>query len=69
MLFASAREIIGEYGSAFHATMFSAPDTPVCGLRGSDYHPGFVQSGIGDVFGQPTGWVFGSNCDGVDYGR
>jgi capsular polysaccharide biosynthesis protein len=66
MLFASAREIIGEYGSAFHATMFSAPDTPVCGLRGSDYHPGFVQSGIGDVFGQPTGWVFGSNCDGVD---
>ncbi len=66
MLFASAREITGEYGSAFQTALFSAPDTPVCGLRGSDYHPGFVQSGIGEVFGQPTGWVFGANCEGAD---
>jgi len=66
MLFASVREIIGEYGSAFHASLFSAPDTLVGGLRGSDYHPGFVQSGIGEVFGQPTGWVFGRSCEGAD---
>jgi capsular polysaccharide biosynthesis protein len=55
----AAREVIGEYGSAFHTTIFSARGTVVCGLRGSELHPGFIQSGIGEVLGQPTGYVFG----------
>jgi capsular polysaccharide biosynthesis protein len=58
-LFANAREIMGEYGSAFHSAMFAPAGTVVCGLRGSMVHPGFLQSGMGDVLGQPTGYVFG----------
>ena len=58
-LFSSAREIVGEYGSAFHTAMFSPPGTVICGLRGGQVHPAFIQSGIGDVLDQPTGYVFG----------
>ena len=60
-LFADAREIIGEYGSALHGAIFSKPGTIVCGLRGSGMHPGFIQSGIGEQLLQPTGYVFGVN--------
>ncbi len=60
-LFADAREIIGEYGSALHGAIFSRPGTIVCGLRGSGMHPGFIQSGIGEQLLQPTGYVFGVN--------
>lgn len=59
-LFAGAREVIGEYGSAMHNTIFSPPGTVVCGLRGNAVHPGFIQSGIGEALGQPTGYVFGA---------
>ncbi len=58
-MFASAREIAGEYGSAFHTALFSPPGTIVCGLRGDQIHPGFLQTAMGDVLGQPTGYVFG----------
>ena len=58
-LFSSAREIVGEYGSAFHTAMFSPAATVVCGLRGGQFHPAFIQSGIGEVLDQPTGYVFG----------
>ncbi len=60
-LFADAREIIGEYGSALHGAIFSKPGTIVCGLRGSGMHPGFIQSGMGEQLLQPTGYVFGVN--------
>lgn len=60
-LFASARHVIGEYGSALHGTMFSKPGTIVCALRGNGFHPGFIQSGLGKVMEQPTGYVFGAN--------
>jgi capsular polysaccharide biosynthesis protein len=60
-LFKNAQFIIGEYGSALHGSMFSGPGTVVCGLRGSRLHPGFIQSGIGRVLQQPTGYVFGKS--------
>lgn len=60
-LFAGAREIIGEYGSALHGAMFSGPGTIVCGVRGSGMHPAFIQSGMGEQLRQPTGYVFGVN--------
>jgi capsular polysaccharide biosynthesis protein len=60
-MFAGAREIIGEYGSALHGAIFSPPGTIVCGLRGSSMHPGFIQSGMGEQLLQPTGYVFGVN--------
>lgn len=59
-LFASSKELIGEYGSALHGTMFSAQGTAVCALRGSLPHPAFIQSGLGHVLGHPTGYVFGT---------
>ena len=63
-MFANAREIAGEYGSAFHTALFSPPGTIVCGLRGSQIHPGFLQSAIGAVLEQPTGYVFGQSGTG-----
>ena len=66
-LFADAREIIGEYGSALHGAIFSPPGTLVCGLRGAGLHPSFIQSGIGEQLLQPTGYVFGVN-EGDDRG-
>jgi hypothetical protein len=60
-LFSEAREITGEYGAAFHNTIFSPPGAVVCALRGSETHPAFIQSGIGEVLGQPTGYVFGKS--------
>ena len=63
-MFAGAREITGEYGSAFHTALFSPPGTIVCGLRGSQTHPGFLQTAMGEVLGQPTGYVFGQSGAG-----
>ena len=60
-MFGSVREIAGEYGSAFHTALFSPPGTVICGLRGSLGHPGFLQSGMGEQLGQPTGYVFGQS--------
>lgn len=59
-LFAGAREVIGEYGSALHGSIFSRPDTIICALRGTGGHPGFIQSGMGSVLQHPTGYVFGA---------
>jgi hypothetical protein len=63
-LFASAREIVGEYGSAFHTSLLSQRSAVVCGLRGNQMHPGFIQAGIGGILGQKTGWVFGESGGG-----
>jgi hypothetical protein len=62
-LFAGAREIIGEYGSGLHSSLFSPPGTVVCALRGIQAHPAFLQSGIGDALDQPTGYLFGRSSD------
>ena len=63
-LFGQAREITGEYGSAFHNALFAPSGTVVCGLRGSKNHPGFLQTGMGEQLGQPTGYVFGQTGGG-----
>ncbi len=60
-LFAGAREILGEYGSALHSSLFSPAGTVVCALRGTQEHPAFIQSGIGDALDQPTGYVLGAD--------
>ena len=68
-LFRSAHQIIGEYGSALHGSMFSPAGAAICALRGAAYHPGFLQSGLCQVQRQFCGYVFGSApIDAVNYG-
>jgi capsular polysaccharide biosynthesis protein len=63
-LFAGARQIMGEYGSALHGTIFSPPGTVVAALRGTGSPiAGFLQSAIGRALHQPTGYVFGPTED------
>ena len=66
-LFASARAVLGEYGSGLHNTIFSPPGTVVGAIRGPLGHPVFLQSGIGDALRQPTGYVFGTCGDHIDH--
>jgi capsular polysaccharide biosynthesis protein len=61
-LFETATMIVGEYGSALHNSIFAEPGTIICALRGNSRHPGFIQSGIGTVLGQETGYVFGNTA-------
>jgi capsular polysaccharide biosynthesis protein len=68
-LFAEARVIFGEYGSALHNSLFSLPGTTICALRGALEHPGFIQSGFGQALGHPTGYVFGEQVDQSDGGQ
>ena len=58
-LFTGASLIAGEYGSALHGSVFSAPGTVTCGLRGNVRHPSFIQSGIGGALRQRSGYVLG----------
>ncbi len=58
-LFENARLICGDYGSALHNIVFSAPGTMTCALRGTQADPGFIQTNIADALGQSTGYVFG----------
>ncbi len=58
-MFRHARVIGGEYGSALHGSLFSETRPTVFGLKSTWPQPGFVQSGIGDVLDQPTGYIFG----------
>lgn len=58
-LFASAAVVIGEYGSSLHNAIFSPPSTHCVALRGTEGHPGFLQSGLCEVCGQKLGYVFG----------
>jgi capsular polysaccharide biosynthesis protein len=68
-LFGEANLLVGEYGSALHGSLFSAPGTTVCNLRGSLDHPGFIQSGFGQALRQPTGYVFGETDSQAGDGR
>ncbi|HET6182593.1 MAG TPA: glycosyltransferase family 61 protein [Acetobacteraceae bacterium] len=63
-LFRKSRVIVGEYGSALHGSLFSRPGTVVCAIRGSRQHPAFIQSGIGNILRQHTGYIFGANIPG-----
>jgi capsular polysaccharide biosynthesis protein len=66
--FASADVVVGEYGSALHSSVFSAPGTTICCLRGPIASAGYMQSAIGEAFSQPTGYVFGEAAPGIDDG-
>ncbi len=58
-LFRGATQIIGQYGSGLHATVFSGPGTIVCGLHGQlPATFDALQSGIGERLAQPTGYIF-----------
>lgn len=57
-MFAQASHIAGEYGSGLHASIFSAPGTPVLCLQSQNMKQ-YVQAGIGEAMQQPTGFVFG----------
>jgi capsular polysaccharide biosynthesis protein/GT2 family glycosyltransferase len=58
-MFARAKTIVGEYGSALHGSLFAQPGTMVCALRASARHPGFLQSGLCQAMEQQIGYVFG----------
>ena len=57
--FSSADIVVGDYGSALHSAIFSPQKAMVLALRGTDGHPGFLQSGLCEVLGQDMGYVFG----------
>jgi capsular polysaccharide biosynthesis protein len=64
-MFDAARQILGEYGSAMHGTMFSPTGTTVGLLRGTGSPvAAFLQSAIGDSLEQPTGYIFGQTIEG-----
>ena len=58
-LFASADIIVGDYGSALHNAIFSRSGTMVIAFRGTEGHPGFLQSGLCEVLGQDLAYIFG----------
>ena len=58
-MFAGARIIAGEYGSALHGSVYAAPGAVTIGLRGTARHPSFMQSGIAAALGQRAGYVLG----------
>jgi capsular polysaccharide biosynthesis protein len=58
-LFRSARQVIGEYGSGLHATIYGQPSLHCCALRGTPHWHGFIQSSLGAAFGQSMSYVFG----------
>ena len=57
-LFSEASQLVGEYGSGLHNSVFMPSGSVILALRGTSHHPGFIQSALGQVFRQPTGYVF-----------
>ena len=63
-LFRGARQIVGQYGSALHGTMFGTPGAMVCALQGTGPAcAGYLQSGIAERIGQSVGYVYGASVD------
>ncbi len=60
-LMGETSHLAGEYGSGLHLSVFSPPGLVVTAIRGSGRHPAFLQSGMGDVLGHKTGYLFGTN--------
>ena len=58
-LFSGARQLVGEYGSGLHGSIFAPPNASVCALRAAAFHPGFLQSGVCQARNQNIGYVFG----------
>lgn len=62
-LFANAKTLVGEYGSGLHASMFASDKLSTCALRNVGIELGFLQSGLGEVMQQKTGYIFGGTTD------
>jgi capsular polysaccharide biosynthesis protein len=60
-LFASARQVMGEYGSGLHNTIFGSPELHCCALRGTSHWGGLIQSYISASFGQSMSYFFGES--------
>jgi capsular polysaccharide biosynthesis protein len=59
-MFRGAREILGQYGSALHASLFSPTAVTMGCLQGNGAaSAGTLQSGIGEARGQKTGYILG----------
>ena len=58
-LFRGARQVVGEYGSGLHATIFGSGSLHCCALRGTSHWLGFIQSSLAGAFGQSVSYVFG----------
>jgi capsular polysaccharide biosynthesis protein len=58
-LFASARQVMGEYGSGLHNTIFGSPELHCCALRGTSHWGGMIQSYVSASFGQSMSYFFG----------
>jgi len=59
-LFATSRVIAGEYGSGLHGGIFAPAGATIIALRGTEHHPGFLQSGLSHAMGHDCGYVFGA---------
>ena len=59
-LFGRASRLIGPYSTALHYSVFSAPGTTVCALRGTGREQGTLQTGICAAMHQLAGYVFGA---------
>ena len=57
-LFAEAGMLVGEYGSGLHNSIFCPAGAVVIAFRGTEGHPGFLQSGLCEALGQDIGYVF-----------
>ena len=63
-LFGRASCIIGPYSTALHYSVFAAPGTTVCALRGTQRTQGTLQTGICHALGQSAGYVFSAQDPG-----
>jgi capsular polysaccharide biosynthesis protein len=59
-LFSESRIIAGEYGSGLHGGIFAPANATIIALRGTEHHPGFLQSGLSHASGHHCGYVFGN---------
>ncbi len=59
-LFGRATRIVGPYSTALHYSVFAAPGTTVCALRGVGRDQGTLQTGICAAMLQRMGYVFGA---------
>ena len=58
-LFREARQVIGEYGSGLHNSIFGGQSLHCLALRGTSHFLGFIQSDLAHAMGQSTSYVFG----------
>ena len=58
-LFRGARQVVGEYGSGLHGTIYGSAALHCCALRGTSHWLGFIQSSLAGAFDQTVSYVFG----------